>query len=141
MASPRTSSFQSIFLLLLLILVSPLSALQVDTLKDTMEKFYGKDPKLSKDVSRIVNASHFSRLLNLLDDPRVSPKVVHGGERDENKLYIAPTLVCDAPMDAPLMSEEIFGPILPIIKVISCDPLQIQCEHGFFSIQSIGTET
>lgn len=38
-------------------------------------------------------------------------------ERDEKKLYIAPTLVCDALMDSFLMSEEIFGPILPIIKV------------------------
>jgi acyl-CoA reductase-like NAD-dependent aldehyde dehydrogenase len=32
--------------------------------------------------------------------------------------YIAPTLACDVPLDTPLMMEEIFGPILPIIKVI-----------------------
>jgi aldehyde dehydrogenase (NAD+) len=60
--------------------------IQVDTLKDIIEKFYGKDPKLSKDLSRIVNASHYSRLTKLLDDPRISSKIVHGGERDENKL-------------------------------------------------------
>jgi aldehyde dehydrogenase (NAD+) len=57
-----------------------------DALKDIIEKFYGKDPKLSKDLSRIVNASHYSRLTKLLDDPRISSKIVHGGERDENKL-------------------------------------------------------
>lgn len=91
---------------------------QVDTLKGVMGKFYGKDPKLSNDLCRIVNASHFSRISKLLDDPQVSSKVIHGGERDETQLYIAPTLVCDVPLDAPLMSEEIFGPVLPIIKVI-----------------------
>jgi aldehyde dehydrogenase (NAD+) len=89
----------------------------VDTLKSTIETFYGKDPKLSNDLSRMVNASHFARVAKLLDDPRVSSKVVHGGERDESKLYIAPTLVCDVPWDAPLMLEEIFGPVLPIIQV------------------------
>lgn len=60
--------------------------LQVDTLKDIIEKFYGKDPKTSKDLARIVNASHYSRLTKYLDDPRVSSRVVHGGERDESKL-------------------------------------------------------
>ena len=115
-------------------LCHPCGAWQVDTLKDTIEKFYGKDPKLSKDLSRIVNASHFLRLSNLLDDPRVSSKVVHGGERDEKKLYIAPTLVCDVLWDASLMSEEIFGPILPIIKVnILCDLLGGNVDSSWFN--------
>lgn len=104
---------------------------QVDTLKGVMEKFYGKDPKLSNDLSRIVNASHFSRISNFLDDPQVSSKIVHGGERDETQLYVAPTLVCDVSLDAPLMSEEIFGPVLPIIKVIYV-LLRLRCAHRFF---------
>ncbi|KAG0556688.1 hypothetical protein KC19_11G071900 [Ceratodon purpureus] len=95
----------------------------VDALKDIIEKFYGKDPKMSKDLARVVNASHYSRLTNLLDDPRVSSKIVHGGERDESNLYIAPTLVYDVPLETPLMLEEIFGPILPIMKVISWEIL------------------
>jgi len=58
-----------------------------------------------------------SRLANYLDDSRTSPTIVHGGDRDEQNLYIAPTILCDPPLDAPVMNEEIFGPILPIIKV------------------------
>lgn len=59
---------------------------QVDALKDELEKFYGKNPLGSKDLSRIVNSNHFSRLSKLLDDDKVSGKVVHGGERDKSKL-------------------------------------------------------
>jgi len=42
----------------------------------------------TKDLSRIVNANHFARLSKLLDDDKVSGKIVHGGERDKAKLYV-----------------------------------------------------
>ncbi|XP_073385182.1 aldehyde dehydrogenase family 3 member H1 isoform X2 [Physcomitrium patens] len=89
----------------------------VDNLKEIIETFYGKNPISSTNLSRIVNTKHYLRLISFLEDPQICSKIVHGGERDEKKLYIAPTLVCDALMDSFLMSEEIFGPILPIIKV------------------------
>ena len=59
---------------------------QVTTLKQTIVKFFGEDPKASKDKSRIVNSRHFSRLANYLDDSRTSPTIVHGGDRDEQNL-------------------------------------------------------
>lgn len=59
---------------------------QVDAFKFSLEKFYGKDPQESKDLSRIVNSNHFARLTRLLDDDKVSDKVVHGGQRDEKQL-------------------------------------------------------
>lgn len=89
----------------------------IDALKVTLEKFFGKDPFQSADLSRIVNFSHFARLTRLLDDPKVSDKVIYGGQRDEKRLIIAPTLLLDAPMDSLIMTEEIFGPLLPIITV------------------------
>ncbi|XP_020107199.1 aldehyde dehydrogenase family 3 member H1-like [Ananas comosus] len=89
----------------------------VDALKFCLEKFYGKDPLESKDISRIVNSNHFNRLSNLLDDKLVADKIVHGGQRDEKHLKIAPTLLLDVPDDALIMKEEIFGPLLPIITV------------------------
>lgn len=55
-------------------------------MKHELEKFYGKDPLKSGDLSRIVNANHFHRLSKLLDDNKVLDKVVHGGQRDENNL-------------------------------------------------------
>ncbi|PKI57527.1 aldehyde dehydrogenase family 3 member H1-like [Punica granatum] len=89
----------------------------VDALKQELEKFYGKNPLESKDLSRIVNSNHFFRLSKLLDDDKVSGKVVHGGEKDQSKLRIAPTLLLDVPRDALIMQEEIFGPLLPILTV------------------------
>ncbi|KAJ8762777.1 hypothetical protein K2173_022906 [Erythroxylum novogranatense] len=89
----------------------------VDTLKEELEGFYGKSPLKSKDLSRIVNSNHFARVAKLLDDDKVSGKIVHGGERDSEKLRIAPTILLDVPQDSLIMNEEIFGPVLPIITV------------------------
>ncbi|MED6174031.1 Aldehyde dehydrogenase 3 member H1 [Stylosanthes scabra] len=71
----------------------------------------------SKDMSRIVSLTQFSRLVKLLDEDKVSDKIVFGGQRDEKKLKIAPTILLDVPDDAMVMQEEIFGPIMPIITV------------------------
>ena len=60
--------------------------MQIDALKNTLEKFYGKDPVQSVDLSRIVNFSHFMRLSRLLDDPKVLDKVIYGGQQDEKRL-------------------------------------------------------
>ncbi|XP_004498346.1 aldehyde dehydrogenase family 3 member H1 isoform X2 [Cicer arietinum] len=89
----------------------------VDALKTELEAFYGKNPLESKDLSRIVNSNHFARLTKLLDDDKVSGKIVYGGEKDESKLRISPTVLLDVPRDSLIMSEEIFGPLLPIITV------------------------
>ncbi|XP_055829263.1 aldehyde dehydrogenase [Solanum dulcamara] len=89
----------------------------LDAMKHELEKFYGKDPLNSGDLSRIVNANHFHRLSKLLDDNKVVDKVVHGGQRDENNLRISPTILLDVPEDSLIMKEEIFGPLLPIITV------------------------
>eukprot|EP01018_Ginkgo_biloba_P019249 Gb_37819 [translate_table: standard] len=89
----------------------------INALKNTLEEFFGKDPFQSADLSRLVNFSHFTRLTRLLDDPKVSDNIVHGGHRDEKRLLIAPSLLLDPPMDSLIMTEEIFGPLLPIITV------------------------
>ncbi|CAM6019945.1 unnamed protein product [Sphagnum balticum] len=93
----------------------------VETLKATIVEFYGEDASTSPDLTRIVNANHFRRVTRLLDDPRTTEKIVHGGERNEQSLFIAPTIVLDVPLDVPVMLEEIFGPILPIITVKGAD--------------------
>ncbi|CAN6542523.1 unnamed protein product [Malus baccata var. baccata] len=90
---------------------------QVDSLKQELENFYGKNQLESKDLSRIVNPHHFARLTKLLDEDKVSGKIVHGGETDKTNLRIAPTILLDVPQDSLIMSEEIFGPLLPILTV------------------------
>ncbi|GLT47130.1 hypothetical protein SLA2020_208450 [Shorea laevis] len=89
----------------------------VDVLKHELEHFYGKSTLESKDLSRIVNSNHFARLTKLLDDEKVSGKIIHGGERDKTSLKIAPTILLDVPRDSLIMNEEIFGPLLPILIV------------------------
>ncbi|XP_008219616.1 PREDICTED: aldehyde dehydrogenase family 3 member H1 isoform X1 [Prunus mume] len=89
----------------------------VDSLKRELENFYGNNPLESKDLSRIVNSNHFARLTKLLDEDKVSGKIVLGGERDKTNLRIAPTILLDVSRDSLIMNEEIFGPLLPILTV------------------------
>jgi len=78
----------------------------------TLRDFFGDDPQKSKDYARIVNESHFDRLLGLLN----SGKTVAGGTYNREDLYIAPTIVDNVTWDDPVMIDEIFGPILPVIE-------------------------
>lgn len=59
---------------------------QIGALSSELEKFYGKDPVHSNDLSKIINSRHFERLSKLLDEEKVSGKIVIGGERDKSTL-------------------------------------------------------
>ncbi len=78
-------------------------------------EFYGADPQASDDFTRIVNSPHFHRLEKLLD----SGTVAHGGVTDADTRYISPTVLTGVKADDPVMGEEIFGPILPVLAVQS----------------------
>lgn len=82
-----------------------------------IEAFYGSDPQASTDYARIVNEPHFHRLEKLLD----SGKVAIGGGTDVDTRYIAPTVLTGVTVDDPVMGEEVFGPILPVIAVDSVE--------------------
>jgi aldehyde dehydrogenase (NAD+) len=87
---------------------------------EAVATFFGKDPQTAKDFGRIVNDRHFARLSGLYDGGGYARTVV-GGDRDAATRYFAPTVVDEVDADAPLMQEEIFGPILPIIPVGGVD--------------------
>ncbi|XP_057421661.1 aldehyde dehydrogenase family 3 member F1 [Lotus japonicus] len=89
----------------------------IELLKKFIRKFFGDNPLESKSLSRIVNKQHFQRLGNLLKDPLVAASIVHGGSANEENLFIEPTILLDPPLDAEIMTEEIFGPLLPVITV------------------------
>lgn len=59
---------------------------QIDALRSELKEFFGENPMKSKDISRIVNLYHFSRLTKLMDEDKVSDKVVLGGQRNEKLL-------------------------------------------------------
>lgn len=85
-------------------------------LRQAIERFYGPDPRSSPDYPRIIDARHASRLEALL----VEGTVVTGGEVDTSARYVAPTIVRNVPEGSPLLDEEIFGPILPVIRYSGC---------------------
>jgi aldehyde dehydrogenase (NAD+) len=90
----------------------------IDTVKRVAQEFWGDNAQASKDYGRIVNVRHHRRLMALLPG---SGEVVVGGKADEADRFIAPTVLKDVPEHAPVMRDEIFGPILPVIKVDSIE--------------------
>lgn len=84
----------------------------IAAMQQALREFYGDDPQRSADYSRIVNRRHFDRLIGLL----IGGQIVHGGQQDVSDLYLAPTILTGVTWDAPVMQEEIFGPILPVLE-------------------------
>ncbi|XP_069089061.1 aldehyde dehydrogenase family 3 member B1-like isoform X2 [Pleurodeles waltl] len=91
--------------------------LLLPAMRETLVEFYGKDPQQSPDLARIINDKHFQRLKALLE----SGTVAIGGGYDEKERYIAPTIMIDVKESDPVMQEEIFGPILPILTIENVD--------------------
>jgi aldehyde dehydrogenase (NAD+) len=89
----------------------------LERLAAMVKEFYGDDPRQSSDFGRIVNERHHARLTAMLS----SGEVVFGGTHDAASRYIAPTVLRSVPADAPVMREEIFGPILPVLSVASIE--------------------
>lgn len=81
--------------------------------KNVIKEFYGEDPKQSPDFCRIINDRHFQRVTNLINNT----KLAVGGKTDAAERYIEPSIAVDVKETDPLMIEEIFGPILPILTV------------------------
>jgi aldehyde dehydrogenase (NAD+) len=84
----------------------------IERIKYYIHEFYGENPKLSKSYSRIVNERHFHRIARLL---RSGTKVI-GGRIDSSQLFIEPTVIDEVNLNQPIMKEEIFGPVLPVMK-------------------------
>ena len=85
-------------------------------------RFYGDDPLASPDLGSIVNETQFSRLEALLNGARDRGQIVAGGRSDGGRRRMEPTLIAvDEPHHDPLMQEELFGPLLPVITVADLD--------------------
>lgn len=82
-------------------------------------KFYGERPLEGTDLPRIVNRKHYDRLCALLG----SGVTAVGGQTDPEALRIAPTVLVDVTEEDPVMGEEIFGPILPVLTYETLDEL------------------
>lgn len=84
----------------------------IDALKKAITKFYTDDPATAYSYGKIINERQFNRLVNYLS----LGNIIYGGNYDAAKLYISPTLLDNVSLTSPVMQEEIFGPVLPIIS-------------------------
>ena len=84
----------------------------IDHLKVEIINTYGNNPNKSNNYGRIISKNHLDRLTNIIADQNI----VFGGHSNKDDKYIEPTLIIDPDINSSIMSEEIFGPILPIIS-------------------------
>lgn len=84
----------------------------IQLFKEELIKAYGQNPETSNDFPRIINKKNWTRLNSMLSNTNV----VIGGQTNEDTLYIAPTLISEPELHSEVMTDEIFGPILPLIS-------------------------
>lgn len=89
----------------------------IQELKQEIVKQFGSAPLDNTDYGKIINEKHFRRIVGLMDQK----KTVHGGGINEHSLQIEPTILDRVTWNDPVMSEEIFGPVLPVITYDSID--------------------
>lgn len=85
----------------------------IAALQKSVKQFYGDDSQSSDDYARVVNERHHGRLTKLLE----GQEVAFGGKTDAADCFIEPTVLKNVAPDAAIMQNEIFGPILPVLKV------------------------
>jgi acyl-CoA reductase-like NAD-dependent aldehyde dehydrogenase len=85
--------------------------------KKAVIDLYGPDPRTNPDYSRVIGAREVSRLAGLIDPA----KVTAGGRSDPDARYLDPTILYPVTWDDPIMEDEVFGPILPILTYRALD--------------------
>lgn len=83
----------------------------VDAIKKALLQFMGNDARQSYDYGRIINEKQFDRIVAYFPQGNI----LAGGKTDKATLYIEPVLMDNISMDSPIMKEEIFGPVLPVL--------------------------
>ena len=89
----------------------------VKEIQHQIQTQYGEEPLHNPDYGKMINEKHFDRILGLIQ----KQNVVHGGGSDRNTLRIEPTVLDNVSFADPVMQEEIFGPLMPILVFDSLD--------------------
>jgi aldehyde dehydrogenase (NAD+) len=98
----------------------------VAALKETVHAFFGDTPEESYNYGKIINEKQFNRIVNYLQQGTI----LYGGRSNKDKLFIEPTIMDHVDLQSPLMQEEIFGPVLPVISFATKEAaLQIIEQH------------
>jgi len=89
----------------------------ISELKKSVEQFYGGETKDNADYTRIVNGRHHERLSKLM----VGQEIAFGGATRAEDCYIEPTVLRNVSPESPIMQSEIFGPVLPVLRIKGLD--------------------
>jgi aldehyde dehydrogenase (NAD+) len=84
----------------------------LELITEEITRFFKNDPENSKDFARLVNSKDVIRLVGYMG----SGEIVTGGRSDVQSKYVAPTIIKNVKPGDPVMREEIFGPVLPVIE-------------------------
>ncbi len=84
----------------------------IEAMKKYITEFYGEDPCNNGEYPRIINERHFNRLRALMD----RGTILAGGYVNTGTLQISPTIIDHVTWEDPVMQEEIFGPVLPVLE-------------------------
>ena len=93
----------------------------IAAMKTTIENFFTDKPQESYNYGKIINEKQFDRIATYLSQGTI----VHGGTTDKAKLFIEPTLLTDVSLESPVMKDEIFGPVLPIIPFTTMEEAKV----------------
>ena len=88
-----------------------------EALKKSIREFFGDKPEESYNYGKIINERQFDRINGYLDSGNIS----YGGRTNRSQLFIEPTILTNVPIDSPIMKEEIFGPVLPLLTFTTND--------------------
>ena len=89
----------------------------VQAMADQRRALYGANPLESEHMASLISERHYGRLAGLLKTAQDEGRVLIGGECDETRRRIAPTLISIEGDTDPLMADELFGPLLPMIEI------------------------
>lgn len=93
----------------------------VRELEKSFRSYYGPDALACEEWPHMVNRRHFDRVMGLVENRGENTRLAFGGRGDEATLRIQPTCLAGASLDEPVMQEEIFGPVLPVLTFRTLD--------------------
>ncbi len=98
----------------------------IQALTDKIKQFFGNEAEKSENYGKLINAKQFDRVITYLSQG----KILHGGRYNRETLFIEPTLLDNVSIDMPVMTEEIFGPVLPIIGFNTAEEAKAIIAHN-----------
>lgn len=110
----------------------------LEAMKKVLEQYYSQQ-NITENITAIIDERHFDRIEKLVN----RQKIFYGGIFDRSSLFISPTIMTEVTFDDEIMSEEIFGPVLPVVRYTNLDDIIsiLQCYPKPLSVYVFGSNS